>query len=41
LTSPFQPQASVAHANAHTTVYARKLIVDRVLAVHRSGELAK
>jgi transposase InsO family protein len=31
----------VAHANARTTVYARKLIVDRVLAGHRPGEVAK
>jgi transposase InsO family protein len=31
----------VAHANARTTVYARKLIVARVLAGHRSGEVAK
>jgi transposase InsO family protein len=31
----------VAHANARTTVYARRLIVDRVLAGHRPGEVAK
>jgi transposase InsO family protein len=31
----------VAHANARTTVFARKLIVDRVLAGHRPGEVAK
>jgi transposase InsO family protein len=31
----------VAHANARTTVYARKLIVARVLAGHRAGEVAK
>jgi transposase len=31
----------VAHANARTTVYARTLIVDRVLAGHRPGEVAK
>ncbi|WP_448616802.1 IS481 family transposase [Modestobacter sp. URMC 112] len=31
----------MAHANARTTVYARKLIVDRVLAGHRPGEVAK
>jgi transposase InsO family protein len=31
----------VAHANARTTVYARKLIVSRVLAGHRPGEVAK
>jgi transposase InsO family protein len=31
----------VAHANARTTVYARKLIVDRVVAGHRPGEVAK
>jgi transposase InsO family protein len=31
----------VAHANARTTLYARKLIVDRVLAGHRPGEVAK
>jgi len=31
----------VAHANARTTVYARKLIVFRVLAGHRPGEVAK
>jgi transposase InsO family protein len=31
----------VAHANARTTVYARKLIVARVLAGHRPGEVAK
>ncbi len=29
------------HANARTTVYARKLIVARVLAGHRPGEVAK
>ncbi len=31
----------MAHANARTTVYARKLIVSRVLAGHRPGEVAK
>jgi transposase InsO family protein len=31
----------VAHASARTTVYARRLIVDRVLAGHRPGEVAK
>jgi transposase InsO family protein len=31
----------VAHANARTTVYARKLIVARVLAGHRAGEVAR
>jgi transposase InsO family protein/transposase len=31
----------VAHANARTTPYARKLIVARVLAGHRPGEVAK
>jgi transposase len=31
----------VAHANARTTVYARRLIVSRVLAGHRPGEVAK
>jgi transposase InsO family protein len=31
----------VAHANARTTVFARRLIVDRVLAGHRPGEVAK
>ncbi len=31
----------MAHANARTTVYARRLIVDRVLAGHRPGEVAK
>jgi DNA-binding XRE family transcriptional regulator len=31
----------VTHANARTTVYARKLIVDRALAGHRAGEVAK
>ena len=31
----------MAHANARTTVYARKLIVTRVLAGHRPGEVAK
>jgi transposase InsO family protein len=31
----------VAHANARTTVYARKLIVARVQAGHRPGEVAK
>jgi transposase InsO family protein len=31
----------VAHANARTTVFARKLIVARVLAGHRPGEVAK
>jgi transposase InsO family protein len=31
----------VAHANARTTVYARKLIVARVRAGHRPGEVAK
>jgi transposase InsO family protein len=31
----------VAHANARTTLYARKLIVGRVLAGHRPGEVAK
>jgi transposase InsO family protein len=31
----------VAHANARTTVYARRLIVARVLAGHRPGEVAK
>jgi transposase-like protein len=31
----------VAHADARTTVYARKLIVARVLAGHRPGEVAE
>jgi transposase len=31
----------VAHANARTTVYARNLIVARVVAGHRPGEVAK
>ena len=31
----------MAHANARTTVYARRLIVARVLAGHRPGEVAK
>ncbi len=31
----------MAHANARTTPYARKLIVVRVLAGHRPGEVAK
>ncbi|SNS46834.1 DNA binding domain-containing protein, excisionase family, partial [Geodermatophilus saharensis] len=31
----------MAHANARTTVYARKLIIARVLAGHRPGEVAK
>ena len=31
----------MAHANARTTVFARKLIVDRVRAGHRPGEVAK
>lgn len=31
----------MAHANARTTLYARKLIVTRVLAGHRPGEVAK
>jgi transposase len=31
----------VAHAKARTTVYARELIVDRVLAGHRPREVAK
>jgi transposase InsO family protein len=31
----------VAHANARTTVYARRLLVDRVLAGQRPGEVAK
>jgi len=31
----------VAHVNARTTVYARRLIVARVLAGHRPGEVAK
>ena len=31
----------MAHANARTTLYARKLIVARVLAGHRPGEVAK
>ena len=31
----------MAHANARTTLYARKLIVDRVRAGHRPGEVAK
>jgi transposase InsO family protein len=31
----------VSHANARTTLYARKLIVARVLAGHRPGEVAK
>ena len=31
----------MAHANARTTVYARKLIVARVLGGHRPGEVAK
>jgi leucine-zipper of insertion element IS481 len=41
MTSPFQPEVSVAYAHARTTVYARRLIVDRVRAVHRPGEVAK
>lgn len=31
----------MAHANARTTLYARKLIVARVVAGHRPGEVAK
>ena len=31
----------MAHANARTTLYARKLIVSRVVAGHRPGEVAK
>ncbi|HEY0507184.1 MAG TPA: IS481 family transposase [Blastococcus sp.] len=31
----------MGHANARTTVYARRLLVDRVLAGHRPGEVAK
>ena len=31
----------MAHANARTTLYARKLIVARVLAGHKAGEVAK
>ena len=31
----------MGHAHARTTVYARRLIVDRVLAGHRPGEVAK
>ena len=31
----------MAHANARTTLYARKLIVARVLAGHRPGEVAQ
>ena len=31
----------MAHANARTTVYARRLIVARVLAGHRPGEVAR
>jgi len=31
----------VSHANARTTLYARKLLVDRVLAGHRPSEVAK
>jgi transposase len=31
----------VAHANARTTLYARRLIIARVLAGHRPGEVAK
>lgn len=36
-----KPEVSVAHANARTTLYARKLIVARVRAGHRPGEVAK
>ena len=31
----------MGHANARTSVYARRLRVDRVLAGHRPGEVAK
>ncbi|MEV6306964.1 IS481 family transposase [Actinoplanes sp. NPDC051861] len=31
----------MGHANARTTVYARRLLVERVLAGHRPGEVAK
>ncbi len=31
----------MAHANARTTLYARRLIIARVLAGHRPGEVAK
>ncbi len=31
----------MAHANARTTLYARKLIIARVVAGHRPGEVAK
>jgi hypothetical protein len=31
----------VGHANARTTVYVRRLIVDRVLAAHQPGEVAE
>ena len=31
----------MAHGNARTTLYARKLIVARVLAGHRPAEVAK
>ena len=31
----------MGHGNARTTVYARRLLVDRVLAGHRPGEVAK
>ena len=31
----------MGHANARTTVFARRLLVDRVLAGHRPGEVAK
>jgi transposase-like protein len=41
LTSPFQTGGLWAHADARTTVFARKLIVDCVLAGHRPGEVAK
>lgn len=41
MTSPFQPEVSMVHASARTTVYARMLIVERVLAGHRPGEVAK
>ncbi len=34
-------RSPVAHADARTTVYARKLIVARALAGHQPGEVAK
>ncbi len=41
LKSHSHPEVLVSHANARTTMYARKLLVDRVLAGHRPCEVAK